>query len=218
MSFDRLAPHYAWMEWLLAGRKLQTSRTVFVKEARQARSVLLVGEGHGRFLTELCRANPEAAICCVDASAEMNRVARQRLQRAGLSLRNLEFHSVPILEFKSTRRFDLVVTQFFLDCFDESELVEVIGKLASALSEGGTWIVADFQIPEKGWRRQRARLVLTMAYAFFRIATKLPARRLSPPQKHFSASGLQLKERAEFNFGLIYSELWCASCARTFSG
>jgi len=121
MSFDRLAPHYSWMEWLLAGRKLQICRTAFLQEALNAQSILLVGEGHGRFLAEICRAAPNTSISCVDASAEMNHIARRRLERAGLVHPELEFHSVPVLEFDPKRIFDLVVTQFFLDCFNEPE-------------------------------------------------------------------------------------------------
>ena len=30
-SFDLLAPHYRWMEFVLAGRKLQECRTVFLQ-------------------------------------------------------------------------------------------------------------------------------------------------------------------------------------------
>src|SRR5262245_6831263 len=101
MSFDRLARHYSWMEWLLAGRKLQRCRTAFLDEVRTAKSILLVGEGHGRFLVEACRANKAGAICCVDASTEMNRVARERLSRMDCDAGRVEFHTVPLLEFQS---------------------------------------------------------------------------------------------------------------------
>src|SRR5439155_22241467 len=32
MSFDTLAPHYRWMEFILAGKKLQRCRTAFLDE------------------------------------------------------------------------------------------------------------------------------------------------------------------------------------------
>src|ERR1041385_77794 len=60
MSFDALAPHYLWMEWLLAGRKLQRCRTAFLDEARAARDILLLGEGNGRFLQALLQVNRTA--------------------------------------------------------------------------------------------------------------------------------------------------------------
>src|SRR5262252_9036925 len=114
MSFDRLAKHYSAMEWLLAGRKLQACRTAFLEEAAKARSIMLVGEGHGKFLEVLCRAAPEAEICYVDASAEMTRVARSRIRRAGIRDQHVQFFSVPIMEFEPRRKFELIVTHFFL--------------------------------------------------------------------------------------------------------
>jgi hypothetical protein len=47
-----------------------------------------------------------------------------------------------------------------------------------------------------------------MAYAFFRVATRLPARRIIPPQPTLQSLGMALLDRHEFNFGLLYSELW----------
>ena len=52
MSFDHLAPHYRWMEWLLAGSKPQRCRTTFLDTLPTARHALLLGEGNGRFLRE----------------------------------------------------------------------------------------------------------------------------------------------------------------------
>jgi ubiquinone/menaquinone biosynthesis C-methylase UbiE len=84
MSFDRLAPHYRWMEFFLAGEKLQRCRTTFLDEIPRAGRVLLLGEGNGRFLPACCTRFPEAHIDCVDASAAMIVQARRRLQRQGI--------------------------------------------------------------------------------------------------------------------------------------
>ena len=208
MSFDRLARHYSWMEWVLAGRKLQLCRTAFLEEARNAREILLVGEGHGRFLTELCRVNRNADISFVDASSEMICVARERLKRGGLDERRIDFQAVPILEFEVKKRFDLVATHFFLDCFDRDELERVIGKVARFVRSGGRWIIADFQVPPGGWRKHRARMVLGLAYAFFRRAVKLRATELIYPGPYLARQGLRKLSKREFNFDLLYSELW----------
>ena len=208
MSFDRLARHYSWLEWLLAGRKLHKCRTAFLREALDAESILLVGEGHGRFLLELCQAAPGKRIIYLDASAEMLRVAKQRLDRAGVLNGSIEFHHAPILQFEPRRNVDLIATQFFLDCFEGEELLHVVTRLTSWLSPGGKWIVADFQVPSKGWRKMRAQIVLKLAYTFFRFATALPARHLSSPEPFLRQNGLDLEARRQFNFGLLYAELW----------
>ncbi len=206
MSFDPLARYYSAMEWLLAGRKLQVCRTAFIPDAAKAKRILLVGEGHGRFLEEISRAAPNASICYVDASLEMCRAAQGRIE--GHEDRRIDFHSIPILQFETDQSFDLIATQFFLDCFAEEELQRVITKLARLLQPGGFWLLTDFQVPRSGWQRWRAQVVLALAYSFFRIATRLPAKRLVAPQSFLKTEGFQLEARKEFNFRLLYAELW----------
>jgi len=67
-SFDLLAPHYRWLEWFLAGGKLQRCRTACLGMIA-APKVLSYGEGNGRFLAALCRKFPEAEVTSVDAGA-----------------------------------------------------------------------------------------------------------------------------------------------------
>src|SRR5690349_9347963 len=71
MSFDVLAPHYRWMEFVLAGEKLQRCRTAFLDSTGGAKNILILGEGNGRFLLECRRKFPDGQITCVDASARM---------------------------------------------------------------------------------------------------------------------------------------------------
>jgi hypothetical protein len=54
----------------------------------------------------------------------------------------------------------------------------------------------------------RARLILGLAYGFFRFTTRLPARQIVSPENFIRSCGLQRGERHEFDFGLLYSELW----------
>lgn len=208
MSFDRLARHYSWMEQVLAGDRLHRCRTAFLDAARDARSILLAGEGHGRFVAEICQMNPHAAITCVDASAQMNRVAEGRLRREGLDSGRVKFVSKPILEYLPSEPVDLLATHFFLDCFPAAELQRVVDHLARCLQPRGHWVLSDFQLPERGWQRIRARWVLGLAYAFFATCTALPARHLTAPQPMLQANGLVLLRRRELNFRLLYSELW----------
>src|SRR5689334_20170063 len=113
MSFDLLAAHYRWLEFVLAGDKLQSCRTAFLGEVRRRQSVLILGEGNGRFLLHCRRALASAHITCVDASAPMLRLAQQRLARRGLSLREIEFIHTDALQWKPpAHSFDLIVTHF----------------------------------------------------------------------------------------------------------
>ena len=77
MSFDTLAPHYRWMEHVLAGQKLQRCRTAHLANISAPKHALLMGEGNGRFLTEFVKRFPQSKAVCVDASEKMLASAKQ---------------------------------------------------------------------------------------------------------------------------------------------
>lgn len=213
MSFDRLAPHYRWMEAVLAGNVLQRCRTRWLSEVRTARRALLVGEGHGRMLEVCAEALPNCGFTVLDSSAGMMEQAKQRWRRRGrghaATFVTCDLRDWPVEE----AAFDLVVTNFFLDCFAPNELKTVIVKLGSAAAPSASWLLSDFTIPEAGWRRLRAWMVLALAYGFFRVATGISARRVTPPDEHLGATGFSLCRREEFNHGLLRADLWRRSPA-----
>ena len=209
MSFDRLAPHYRWMEFILTGEKLQRCRLAWLNEVRNCREVLIVGEGPGRFLPLCVRELPAARIVCVDASRAMLDRARASLSRAGGDGQRVEFVHAAVPEWQPpAATFDLIVTHFFLDCFPEPMLTQVVASLARAAKPAARWLVADFQIPPSGVSRLRAKLILALAYQFFRGVTNLPAKRLESPDAALAHHGFRLQGRREFNFGLLRSDLW----------
>ena len=205
MSFDRLAPHYNWLERLLAGNKLQLCRTAFLAEFATAESILLIGEGHGRFLPELIKTNPHARVVCVDQSSAMLERARDRL---GTSNSNISFVVEDIFQFEPRTQFGAVAAHFFLDCFDAAQLKIIVPRIGGWLRSGGLWNIADFQVPDRFLRGMRARLVLALAYSFFRFTTNLPGRKIINPGALLKDLGFERIKREEFNFSLLYSELW----------
>jgi len=209
MSFDRIAPFYRSMERVLAGGKLHRCRTMWIGEVRLAQRILLAGEGHGRFL-ELCPGwFPEAQILCVDASAEMLAIAERRWQRAGGSGKSVQFVQATLPDWSpASGGFDLIVTNFFFDCFALPTLPRVIEALSSMAAPRADWLVADFTLPPCGWRRWRAQAVLALAYAFFRRITQLEARQLIPPDPCLVQAGFRLRRRATLECGLLQSDWW----------
>jgi len=209
MSFDRLAPHYRWMEAVLAGGKLQRCRTAFLDEAKTARRALIVGEGNGRFLSVLLRVNPSVRVLCVDGSARMLERACARLAREGLNVHQVEFLHADATTWSPPRAgFDLLVTHFFLDCFRPEQLAEIVGRLSAAAAPDARWLIADFCEPAQGPARWRARSMLALMYWFFRAITGLPARRLTPPDSFLEQHGFQLQSRRRAEWGLLHTDVW----------
>jgi SAM-dependent methyltransferase len=209
MSFDALAPHYRWMEFILAGKKLQRCRTSFLDQVSDAKSVLIVGEGHGRFLVECRRKMPSAKITVLDASARMLDAARNRLSRHNVPVDGIEFIHSDALKWEAPKMSsDLIATHFFLDCFPREQLGRVILNLANAATPNATWLLSDFQIPADGLGRYRARIIHRLMYLFFRVATKLPARRLVEPDEFLIAQNFVLRERRTSDWGLLRADYW----------
>lgn len=207
-GFDLLAPHYHWMECVVAGSLLQRSRMDFLGDARP-REVLLAGEGHGRFLGPLVATFPEALVTYVDASAAMIEVAKRRLAKRGDSARRVTWihASLPVWE-ASAGRYNLVVTNFFLDCFGGEELRNVVAVLARACSPQAAWIMTDFHIPSSGLLRIRAKAALWLMYRFFRVVTQLKACQLEDPAPWISQAGFSLRSERFRNGRFIRSQLW----------
>ena len=209
MSFDRLAPHDRWMEAILAGRKLQRCRTAFLDKVRTAEHALILGEGNGCFLQEFLKTNPHARLTCLDASRRMLEMARQRVAKNADDLSRVEFvHADALSWHGAERKYDLVVTHFFLDCFRPEQLELLIRNVAAQATPRAAWLLADFQRPATGMRRWRAALILKLMYAFFGVMTALPAKRWTAPDPFLRELGFQLIERRESEWGLLHSDLW----------
>ena len=209
MNFDRLAAHYHWMEKVFAGGLMQGGRTMFLSHTKNCRHALLVGEGTGNFLVELLRLNPRIQITCVEHCAGMIKQMRRRLIHAGLDDSQIQFQQMDVLHWSPpAQKFDLVVTNFFLDCFRAGQLQQLVPLLAGCTTADAIWLLADFRVPERGWRRGRAKVILAGLYGFFKIMTALPASRLTPPDQFLSSSGFKLAERRLLNFGFVHADLW----------
>jgi hypothetical protein len=102
----------------------------------------------------------------------------------------------------------LIVTHFFLDCFRPEQLEPLIAKLAGAAAPNANWLLADFQAAPGGLACVRSKLILWTMYRFFRVVTRLPTKRLTPPDVFLEQHGFKLAERRLADWGLIHSDRW----------
>ena len=204
MNFDRVAPYYRHLETLVFGHQLQEARVAFVRQIHSPRRVLVVGEGNGRFLAEFVRAHPQAEIDCIEPSARMIALARERATSSKVhfihaDLRNLQLERAT---------YDLVVTHFLLDCFDQSTLPAVIEKLSHAAAANAQWLIADFFEPPRGWKRFRARGLIALMYRFFRLVARIEADCLVDYRPLLRRHGFVAQQARDSPDEMIRSELW----------
>lgn len=210
MSFDSIAPVYRTMETIAFGGDLQRARVACLGEIETPRHALIVGEGNGRFLCELLRIHPGVEVDCVDASERMLELARRRIERELPDhVRRVRFFQCDIVSWTPPETsFDLIVTHFFLDCFSETRIAEIVAKLSRAADINAIWLLADFCIPAGGAARLRTGLWLSAMYRFFRLTAGIEATELADPSPFLREEGFALAGEHLFRSGMLKSELW----------
>jgi SAM-dependent methyltransferase len=200
MNCDSIARWYRWLEYLGFGRALERRREAFVNDVADARRVLALGDGDGRALVILRRAmiasgTPVTRIDYVDISAKMLELARAR---AGTDL--IEYHCEDALTRPlPDSEYDLIVTHFFLDCFDDKSLELLVARIARAAGPHARWIISEFR--RSGW-------LVSCLYLFFRFTTGLRTRRLVDHHPVLMSHGFHLVRSQSTLLGLLASELW----------
>lgn len=208
-SFDRLAPAYHALERVSFGPLLHRCRTAHLDRLDGCRRALVLGDGDGRFLADLLRVNQRIVVDSLDISPGMIALARRRVAKIPGAPDRVRFVAADARTASlPDSRYDLIVTNFFLDCFPTNELAPLVDRVACASASDATWLDGDFRLPVGGWSRLAARLLLTTMYAFFRLTTRLPARQLVDPAPFLSARGFVLETETALLRGMLSSRLW----------
>jgi SAM-dependent methyltransferase len=208
-SFDRLAPLYRWLEWGTYGGLLQWCRTAHLPEVVECRRAVVVGDGDGRFLAALLRAAPALTADSLDVSPGMIALARREVARVPGGPSRARFFVADVrTDPLPAPGYDLVVTNFLLDCFPADQLKQVVDRLAGGAGPDARWVVGDFAVPRGAVPRRAARWALAAMYAFFRAVTRIPAGELVDPGPALLAAGFVPVSRRERLAGFLVSTLW----------
>ena len=209
MNCDRIAPLYVVGERLIFGHALDRCRNAQLSNLGRHEAALVCGDGDGRFLRSLVRSRAATNVDYVDVSGRMTALATRRIgQQSGGRGPDVEFFCADIRELQSPRRYDLIATHFFLDCFGDDEIHDVIEAIASHAAGNATWLVSEFQIPQSGVARHAGSLVIGGLYAAFRLLTGLRARRLPAYRAALAACGFVCAADQSSLGGLLTSQLW----------
>lgn len=190
-SFNRIAPFYPTIEVLVFGAKLTRARNAALALIPANANILLLGEGNGRFLTELLTCHPQARVTCVEPSAGMRAAQRKRLlKRLGKVPENLIWIDARIQDWSAPEsRYDAIVAHFFFDLFSADEIDAVVAKVTRAATPSATLFVAEFESLPSRWSGLFSRLLIRTMYLFFALATKLKTTHIPPWPQALQHSG-----------------------------
>ncbi|TWT92977.1 class I SAM-dependent methyltransferase [Neorhodopirellula pilleata] len=223
-GYDRLASFYQPIERCVFGDRLQQARTALLDQLPQWDRMLVLGDGDGRLLHAIVhsvtQSQPSSAsrtIVSLDQSSKMLDRQRERLAGHGTNV-SIEFIQTDALEYQPPAdSFDVIVTPFFLDCFNEAELRKAMRVWVAGLTVGGVWYHVDFVLPDRGWRRFRAKLLLHAMHLFFRVTTGLRNRTLVDVQAIFENLNMHPIAKLDGDRSMITTTIYQGQCLQAQS-
>lgn len=194
MNFDPVASYYDRLARLIFGKSIINAQIVHFKKITNNSKILIVGGGSGwiiDFLPADCR-----SITYIEPSQNMLSLARSK--GAG---KRIEFVNKKIEETALGFDYDVIITNFFFDQFDNLKGNVIARRLANSLKGEGLWIQTDFMKNGIWWQS----LMLGLMYFFFRITVGLTNNRLPDWESFFRLTGMELVDRKYFFTNFIAS-------------
>jgi ubiquinone/menaquinone biosynthesis C-methylase UbiE len=205
-NFNHIAKPYRWLEYLTLGKALENCRTYYLPRIQDRRHALVLGDGDGRFLSQLLKQNPQLHADAVDTSSTMLQLLSQRCAAAAP---RLQTHQANALTVPLENSYDLVITHFFLDCLTQPELNALITRITPTLAPEALWLISDFRIPT-GPMYLPARILIRSLYLAFRLLTGLRTTHLPDHATPLTQAGLVRIAHRHSLAGILTTELWQA--------
>ena len=201
-GFNWISGVYDRAARVVFGKAILNAQLTFLDDIPINCKILILGGGTGRILEEMIRVNPRRAIWYIDASSAMLERAKERLRE--LPAHDVHFLHGTVNSIPGEIKFDVVITNFFLDLFTVQSLVGIMEKIDKALLTESLWLVTDFVNGKKLYQR----LLLYAMYLFFRITSKLEARKLPPWEAMLKKWGFKKLKSALFFNAFIKSAVF----------
>lgn len=203
-GYDRIAGYYDSLARVVFGKSIALAQGHGLPGIAPGSHILIVGGGTGEVLEHLsdCRID-HLNVDYVEASEAMINSAKRRT----LNSVSVDFIHQSIEQLSSKKSYDVIITQFFLDSFEGSDLEDIFSLLHNRLKAGGSWIIADFQIT-KDWRKIWQKSLLSIMYLFFAVTVGLKASRLEDFSTHFMRLGYHLNTSQSYYASFIFASTY----------
>jgi tRNA (cmo5U34)-methyltransferase len=197
-GFNRLAPIYDSLALLVIGKGIRTSQLHFLNHLKEKNELLIPGGGTGWILPFIIKINPNLHIDYVELSSNM--IAKAKVHATGsLNVRFIEGTEANIPD----KKYDCVITNFYLDLFNDEQLNLVIKKIKGSLTSNSCWIATDF-VSNKKWHKA----MLGIMYKFFSLTTGLKTSSLPAWEHRLKQEGGKLVETKMSSRGFIKSAVF----------
>ena len=194
-GFDGLSPFYDLIASSFSFNTIWRSQAYFLSHLGNYSSVLILGGGTGRILQEMMKRSVSDNYVYVDCSAKMIKRSRRRVKDDP----RVHFICGTEDDIPPGKNFDLIVTPYVLDCFNEKQLGRVMKVLDARLSPGGKWFFTDFV--KKG-------IITRSLYLFFRATGAVEVKSLPDFEKQFELFGYRTEAEKYFLGRLLATRIY----------
>lgn len=194
-----------WFYDLLAGLvffgRIKKSQKYFLNLIPNGSRILIIGGGTGWLLKEVVEGRPSCMVWYVEASSSM--LGQSKKQIKGLT-ENVKFIHGTQHDLPHGTEFDVIITNFVLDLFPESDLGEMTNQMKQTLRSSGLWLVTDFVNTGRLWQQ----LLLDVMYRFFKWVLQIQTKNLPPWERVVKSHGFKMKFQQSFFCSFIKSIVW----------
>ena len=170
-NFNILGGVYQPLKWLFMANRPEKVISKSVAKLPPHSNCLVVGGGADNTVLELLRLQKAQWIVHVDISEKMSQKAKSRCRKEFPFATNVKFEVTPFLEFDSRQKMDAIVFPFYLDLFEDSEILENLFHASKMLSPGGSIYVIDFQKENSTkWQKWKARVLYVLFQPFTKVS------------------------------------------------
>jgi len=190
-NFNFIAPVYDGLAWLVFGKSIRASQLTFTSKIKEGDKILILGGGSGWILNELDQLDLSIKVEYVEASSRMIELAKSKGPYG-----NLEVSYVLSETYMAKQQFDVVITAFFLDVFNQNSLDQWMTNIDEMLKSDGVWLQTDFVRGQRFWQK----FLLKAMYSFFKLTCSLQGSKLQDFDKYFQQLGF-FKQQSKFYYG-----------------
>jgi demethylmenaquinone methyltransferase/2-methoxy-6-polyprenyl-1,4-benzoquinol methylase len=142
-EFDRVAGFYEWLANVYSTGQIASAKASQVRYMKPGQNVLYVGVGAGEDALLAARAGVD--LVCLDSSPGMlDRLRRRLPELKG----HVELICEDVFDHRRWGAYDVVVANFFLNCFEAEMVPRVMDHLAGLIRPGGQLMIADVAPPQ----------------------------------------------------------------------
>jgi ubiquinone/menaquinone biosynthesis C-methylase UbiE len=200
-NFNNSAWFYDGLSRLVYGKALISAQVYLLQYILPNANILIVGGGTGWILDELTKIHHSGLnITYAEVAPKMIALSQKR----NIGNNHVVFINDAIENVTLPSDFDIVITPFLFDNFNEQTTSKVFNHIHPLLKPCALWLNCDFQLSGSWWQN----ILLKSMFLFFRIVCQIEASQLPDIEKYFATHDYKCIGRQTFYGDFIISKVY----------